>query len=307
MNIDEARAFYTTMVTIRAVESQLEERWPKIFQLPSRGEEGVACAVAAAMQQGEQLLTSGRSLGLALARGVPLAGVVAEVLGRTGGVCGGVAGRGHLSSPKHGFFGAHTVVGGNLSVACGVAFSEKFRTTGRAVVCVFGDGACGEGSFHEALNYAQLWSLPLLFVCNDNGYSVSVATECHFSASIVDVAASFMPSVSLSGDDIYDSASELASELDLVRKQVAPRFVVFRSYRLGKHSNHSKQIVSKPELMELERKRCPVQNMLRHFPTLKDEEDSILQSVSVGVERAFASAEAQQTPNLGELFTRWAE
>src|SRR5204863_977255 len=135
--------------------------------LLSSGEEAVAVGTCAALEAGDQLLTSGRSIGPALARGVTAGDLMAELLGKRTGPCKGKAGRGHLSQPSVGFFGAHAVVAANLSVAAGVALAQQQNGTGRVVVCMFGDGACGEGILHETLNIAALWKLPLVFVCNN--------------------------------------------------------------------------------------------------------------------------------------------
>ena len=172
-----APALLRSMQTIRAFEDALM-RLPKPgFQLLSAGEEAVAVGVCAALEDGDQLLSSGRSIGPALARGVTPAAVMCELRGKVTGPCRGRGGRGHLSHSERGFFGAHAVVGGNLTVAAGVALALQRLSPGRVAVCLFGDGACGAGALHETLNLAALWRLPLVLVCCNNQYSVSTRVE----------------------------------------------------------------------------------------------------------------------------------
>ncbi|MGH7330543.1 MAG: thiamine pyrophosphate-dependent enzyme, partial [Polyangiaceae bacterium] len=161
------------MILVRAFEDHLLSLPRPGFQLLSSGEEAVAVGVCAALDAGDALLTSGRSIGPALARGIEPLALFAELLGKRSGPNQGKGGRGHLSQPSVGFFGAHAVVAGNLSVAAGVALADKELATGNVVACIFGDGACGAGALHETMNIAALWRLPLVLVCNNNQYSVS--------------------------------------------------------------------------------------------------------------------------------------
>ena len=139
-------ALLRTMMVIRAFEKCLMSLPSPGFQLLSAGEEAVAVGVCAALAPDDPLLCSGRSIGPALARGLNPAAVMAEILGKADGPCRGRGGRSHIAQPAGGFFGAHGVVGGNLSVAAGVALAAHMQRTGRIVVCLFGDGACGAGS-----------------------------------------------------------------------------------------------------------------------------------------------------------------
>ena len=161
------------MMLIRAFEQALARRNDHGFQLLSSGEEAVAVGLCSALTGSDQLLTGGRSIGPALARGLAPDRVMAELLGRSSGTNRGKGGRGHLADPKAGFFGAHAVVGGNISVAVGVALSMQMSGSDGIVAILFGDGASGVGALHESLNIAAIWNLPVLFVCNNNQFSVS--------------------------------------------------------------------------------------------------------------------------------------
>src|SRR5262245_2758269 len=139
------------MLLIRAFETALASRADHGFQLLSSGEEAVAVGLSAALTGKDQLLTGGRSIGPALARGAEPGAVMAELLGKVAGLNGGRGGRGHMADPASGFFGSHAVVGGNISIAAGVALAKQLAGGG-IVAVMFGDGACGAGGLHETLN-----------------------------------------------------------------------------------------------------------------------------------------------------------
>jgi TPP-dependent pyruvate/acetoin dehydrogenase alpha subunit len=169
----EAKRALRSMMLIRAFEETLAKRPDHGFQLLSSGEEAVAVGLCAALGPHDQLLSGGRSIGPALARGCDPSRVMAELLGRATGTNRGKGGRGHLADPASGFFGSHAVVGGNINVAAGVALSMQLARTSGIVAILFGDGAFGAGALHESLNIAASWKLPLLFICNNNQLSVS--------------------------------------------------------------------------------------------------------------------------------------
>jgi pyruvate dehydrogenase E1 component alpha subunit len=178
----DSLAMLRAMMVIRAFETALAARQDHGFQLLSSGEEAVAVGLCSAFTPEDALLTGGRSIGPALARGVDPGALMAELLGRSAGTNRGKGGRGHLSDPGSGFFGAHAVVAGNISIAAGVALSRRLTGEGGIVAVLFGDGACGAGILHETLNIAALWELPVLFVCGNNQLSVSTPREAALAA-----------------------------------------------------------------------------------------------------------------------------
>ncbi len=231
------------MLLLRCFEALLLRQPNPGFQLLSRGEEAVAVGLCASLEHTDQLLISGRSIGLALARGVPPGGLLAELLGKDGGPNRGRAGRAHVSMPSIGLFGAHGVVAGNLSVAAGVALAQQFLNTSVVTCCVFGDGACGAGALHETFNVAALWQLPLLFVCNNNGFAVSTAVRDGVSAAaLVDLAAPFrIPAAVVDGTDV-DAVTEAARDaVAQIRAGGGPRFLEIRCVRMGAHSTATRE------------------------------------------------------------------
>ncbi len=223
------------------------------FQLLSRGEEAVAVGTCAALDGRDQLLTSGRSIAPALARGVPAAGLMAELLGKDGGPNRGRGGRGHLSMPAVGFFGAHSVVAGNLAVAAGVALAQQQLVTGAVTVCIFGDGACGSGALHETLNVAALWRLPLVLVCSNNGYAVSTPVAQGLAPRrLVELAAPFgVRSREVDGADVDGVAASVGWAVAESRVGGGPAFLVLDTVRLASHSTSTREERSAAELVQL--------------------------------------------------------
>ena len=209
----------------------------------SRGEEAIAVGICTVLERTDPLLCSGRSIGVALARGVPAGGLLAELIGKDGGPNRGRAGRAHISMPSVGLFGAHGVVGGNLSVAAGIALAQQQRGTGAVTCCIFGDGACGAGSLHETLNVAALWRLPLLLICDNNGFAVSTPVGKGVApVRLTDLAVPFgVPGESVDGTDVDAVVAAVATAVAAIREGQGPRFLEMRCVRLGSHSTLTKE------------------------------------------------------------------
>ncbi len=232
-----------SLLLLRFFEQALLRQPKPGFQLLSRGQEATAVGVCAALATTDPLLCSGRSIGMALARGVPPGGMLAELIGKDGGPNRGRAGRAHVSMPSIGLFGAHGVVAGNLTVAAGVALAQQQLQTGAVTCCVFGDGACGAGALHETLNVAALWNLPLLLVCDNNGYAVSTAVRDGLAAEhIVDYARPFgIRAATVDGTDADAVAAAMADAVAAIRAGGGPRFLDLQSVRMGPHSTLTRE------------------------------------------------------------------
>ena len=285
----DALALLRSMMLIRAFEEALMRRPDHGFQLLSSGEEAVAVGTCAALAPEDALLSSGRSIGPALARSLDPGSVMAELIGRSAGPCGGRGGRGHLAQPSAGFFGAHAVVGGNLTIAAGVALAMQVERRPGIVACVFGDGACGSGALHEAMNVAAIWKLPLLFVCDNNGWSVSTSrAEALAPARLSDLAAPFrMPAATIDGMDVIavrDAALAFAAH---ARSGAGPAFLECVSERFATHSTATRETRSAAEMSAI-RARCPIR---RHAARL-EADGTLTADVRARLERDVASAVA---------------
>lgn len=242
------------ILRVREFEAALLRQANPGFQLLSRGEEAVAVGICAVLRHSDPLLCSGRSIGMALARGVPAGGLLAELIGKDGGPNRGRAGRAHVSMPSVGLHGAHGVVGGNLSVAAGVALAQKQLNTGAVTCCVFGDGACGAGALHETLNIAALWQLPLLLVCDNNGYAVSTPLKQGLAArSPAALAAPFgVCAAIVDGTDVDEVAAAVAEAVAAIRAGKGPRFLEMRCVRMVPHSTLTREERPSEELETFE-------------------------------------------------------
>jgi len=296
------------MMLIRAFEAALAARPDHGFQLFSAGEEAVAVGLCAALEAGDQLLTSGRSIGPALARGLDPGRVMAEVLGRVAGPARGKDGRGHLAQPSEGFFGAHAVVGGNLSIAAGVALAFQVEGQPGVVACLFGDGACGAGALHETLNIAALWKLPLVLVCDNNQMSVSTPpSEALAPARLSDLARPFgIPGLTVDGMDVTAVRDAAAAFVARARAGDGPALLECVSERFSSHSTATRE--TRPaEQMAAILAHCPIERLgaaLRASGGLTPAAYEALQADAArAAAEAIAFAEASPYPDPSEALT----
>ncbi len=252
-------ALLRSMMMIRAFEKSLMSLPKPGFQLLSAGEEAVAVGVCAGLAPDDSLLCSGRSIGPALARGLSPSAVMAEVLGKAAGPCQGRGGRSHIAEPAGGFFGAHGVVGGNLSVAAGVALAAQMQRTGRIVACLFGDGACGAGALHETLNLAALWQLPLVLICCNNQYSVSTPVRQALKPlQLSELAQPFgVPAQTIDGMDVLQVREAMRVMAGRARAGDGPSFLECIAYRFSAHSTWSRESRPADEVRHWQ-EHCPI-------------------------------------------------
>jgi TPP-dependent pyruvate/acetoin dehydrogenase alpha subunit len=293
------------MRLIRAFEAALAARRDAGFQLLSAGEEAVAVGLCATLEAEDQMLTGGRSIGFALARGLPPGPVMAELLGRVAGPNQGRAGRGHMSWPAYGFFGAHAVVAGNISVAAGVALARRMSRSKGIAVCVFGDGACGAGALHETLNIAALWRLPVLFVCNNNQFAIATRSESALAPRAIDLAGVYgIPARRVDGMDVGAVEAAAAEAVAAVRAGAGPAFLECASARFLAHSTSARETRTADELRAT-RASCPI--MALQAKLLRDGEISAFalrrleDEVAAEVAAAIAFAEASPFPVADEV------
>src|SRR5512139_3851167 len=218
LHLDRAHlhGLYRQMLRIRRFESRCVALYQaqKIrgFLHLYDGEEAVAAGVMAALDAHDAVVATYREHGHALARGVPMKSLLAEMLGKAEGCCKGRGGSMHLFDRQRRFFGGNAIVGGGLPLAIGIALADKLQQRATATACFFGDGAVDEGEFHESLNLAALWRLPVLFLCENNLYAMGTALERHQSQIQVWRKAA-----------AYDVAAEVVDGMDVVAMEAAAR------------------------------------------------------------------------------------
>ncbi len=231
---------YRQMVGIRLFEEQVNELYtralmPGLAHLYS-GEEGVAVGICEALRIDDYITSTHRGHGHCLAKGASPDRMFAELLGKEAGYCRGKGGSMHIADPATGNLGANAIVGGSVGIATGAAFSAKTLGTGRVAVCFFGEGALGQGSLYEVMNLAQLWKLPVIYVCENNQYNEYTHFTETTAGTILGRAAAFgMEAASVDGQDVR-AVHEIATRLvKRARAGVGPAFLQCDTYRYGGH------------------------------------------------------------------------
>jgi pyruvate dehydrogenase E1 component alpha subunit len=203
------------------------------------GQEAVAAGFAAAMRPEDLVFCTYRGHVHTLLRGAPMAALMAELLGRATGICGGKGGSMHLTDVSHGAMGSYAIVGAHMPIAAGAAWAAKARGTGQVAVCFFGDGTTNIGAFHEALNLAAVWELPVVFVCENNLYmeytAIGDVTAVEHPAA--DRAAAYgLESILIDGNDADEVHTTAVRTIERARSGEGPSLVEAVTYRHGGHS-----------------------------------------------------------------------
>ncbi|MGH2851352.1 MAG: thiamine pyrophosphate-dependent dehydrogenase E1 component subunit alpha [Solirubrobacteraceae bacterium] len=230
-----------TMRRIRAFEERVGvlKRADEVYGLIhiSIGGEGVAAAVCGALRDDDALYSGHRAHGHAIAMGAPLDRLMAELMGRADGVCQGLGGSMHLVDVAHGLMGATGVVGGNIPLALGGALAARLRGSDAVAVVIFGDGAVQAGHFNESINLATLWSLPVILVCENNGFAEFTPRSAHTNVERVsDVVAPYgLERATVDGGDVGAVRAAFASYLSAARAGGGPFLLECLTHRLRGH------------------------------------------------------------------------
>lgn len=241
MTPGQALAVLRTMWRIRAFEERVGrlKRADEVHGLIhlSIGGEGVAAAVCGQLRDDDVLYSGHRAHGHVIAKGAPLPETMAELMGRSGGLCSGMGGSMHLVDVEHGMLGATGVVGGTVPVALGSALAAKMRGSDAVAVVFFGDGAVQAGTFAESLNLAALWKLPVVLVCENNGFAEFSPRSAHTPVERVSdlVVPWSIPSVTVDGNDASSVWNEFGQLLQQVRMGHGPALLEAETHRLRGH------------------------------------------------------------------------
>lgn len=233
---------YEQMVLSREFEESCAEQYTKghitgFLHLYS-GQEAVAVGATAGLHGDDYILSAYREHAQAIVRGAEPRRVMAELFGKATGLCKGKGGSMHLFAPALNFMGGYAIVGGQFPIAVGLAFSAKYRGEDRIAACFFGDGAVNQGTFHESLNWARLWELPVLFICENNFYGIG--TEVHRSSALASIhkrtCGYDIPSEKVDGMDVVAVYKAVKYAAEKVRETSRPYFVEAVTYRFRGHS-----------------------------------------------------------------------
>ena len=224
------------------------------------GEEAVAAGAMPALKAEDAVLSTYREHGHALARGVPARAIMAEMFGKYEGCSRGRGGSMHLFDAKRRFYGGNAIVAGGLPLAVGFGLGDRMRRTRAITACFFGEGAVAEGEFHESLNLAALWNLPVLFLCENNLYAMGTALErSEADTDLCEKARSYRVSArSVDGMDVIAVLDAVTEASHHVRAGEGPQFVELRTYRFRAHSMFDAELYRSKAEVETWKERCPI-------------------------------------------------
>ena len=290
------------MVRIRLFEERCVELYSaaKIrgFLHVAIGEEAVAVGVNAVLDEGDAVVSTYREHGHAIARGMSMDAVMAEMYGKATGCSRGRGGSMHLFDVGRRFYGGNAIVAGGLPLAIGLALADKMRGRPTVTVCFFGDGAFAEGEFHECVNLAALWRLPVLFACENNLYAMGTAiARAQAETDLALRAASYgIAAWPVDGMDVVAVEEAADRAVDRIRAGGGPCFLELRTYRFRAHSMYDPERDRDKAEVARGRERDPI-DLLTHQLTAEDElsaeaRDAMAAEVTAEVDRAVAAADA---------------
>lgn len=311
MDKETLLGWYRQMVLIRLFEQRSAELYQqgKIggFLHLYIGQEAVAVGSIAARQEGDHVITAYRDHGHALAVGTDPRYVMAEMLGKSTGVSRGKGGSMHLVNPEANFWGGYAVVGGHLPLAAGIALAEQYRGTDSAVLCYMGDGATNIGYFHESLNLAGVWKLPVLWIVENNQYGMGTAVDRASAGTMLQKAQAYgMEGEQVDGMNVIEVYECTKAALEKIRNGEGPQFIEALTYRFEGHSMGDPLRYRTRDEVQKWQEDDPIGILERHLleNEIADQEtlEQLDQQAQETVEEAVAFAEESPLPEPEELY-----
>jgi pyruvate dehydrogenase E1 component alpha subunit len=302
---------YRQMYLIREFENAAAEQYAmgKIagFLHLYIGEEAIAVGTIKAMEEQDHTLTHYRDHGYALALGLDTGEVMAELFGKKTGVTGGRGGSMHLADVSKNFWGGYAIVSGHLLLSVGLGFASNYLEEDRVTVCFFGDGATNAGAFHEAMNMAAVWNLPIVFLCENNLYGMGTAVE-HVSAvqEMAKKALAYdMPAMQVDGQNVIEMYEKSKEALDHCRSGKGPIFIEALTYRFRGHSMADPEQYRERDEIDKYRAYDPIplfrDRLLEEKVTTEEELEEIHKAVQEEVEASVKFADESENPDLETL------
>ena len=305
---EQMKDMYVKMRRIRDFESTAaklfaEGKIPGFVHL-YLGEEAIAPAVCECLRDDDFITSTHRGHGHIIAKGGDLNLMMAELFGRETGYCKGKGGSMHIADRDKGILGANGIVGAGHCIACGAGLSAKLRGTDQVCVCFFGDGSTNQGTFHESLNMASIWKLPVIFVCENNHYGISMSQDRHQAIKdVADRGAAYnIPGVSVDGNDplaVYEAAHEAVAR---ARAGKGPTLIECKTYRQHGHFEGDPAIYKPKEEQEAWMEKDPMPRfakfLVENGVMTQAEVDAADAQVAKEIEDAIAFADAQPLPDV---------
>lgn len=271
------------------------------------GQEAISSSTNKVLQKDDDIITAYRDHGFGLVRGISAKQGMAELFGKATGCSGGKGGSMHFFNAKEHFWGGHGIVGAHIPVAAGLAFANKYLNNGRIAICFFGDGAVDQGALHEAFNLAQLWKLPVIFVVENNGYSMGTAVERHTATEIYKRALAYdMKYKIANGMDLLSMIDTLQEVSKDVRENSIPYFLEVRTYRYRGHSMSDPGNYRTKEELDEFRNIDPIERLKTYIfdkkVAKKEEIEKIMEEIEAEVLEAIEFAEESPFPEPSELY-----
>jgi pyruvate dehydrogenase E1 component alpha subunit len=271
------------------------------------GQEPVGVGAISALAKDDYIIAAYREHGHALARGMTSRALMAELFGKVTGCSKGRGGSMHLFDVDIGFLGGHAIVGGHCPLAAGTAFASKYRNDGRVTLCLFGDGSASQGAFHEALSLASLWKLPVVFLCENNLYSMG--TPLYRSLAVDDVSIKAitygMARDRFDGTDVLEVRRRVKAAVDRARYDSTPTLIEVRTYRLRGHSMADPGKYRSKEEVEEYKRRDGIAHARRRLVTEFGYDEKQLadldESIEAEVQDALEFAESSPQPDVADL------
>lgn len=273
------------------------------------GQEAISIGTQMTLKKGDYVITAYRDHVQAMVAGMSPEAVMAELYGKSGGVVKGKGGSMHMFSKEHNFFGGHGIVGGQIGVGTGMAYAQKYKGTDNVTLCFFGEAALNQGMFHESLNMAQLWKLPVIYICENNQYGMGTSQKRAMSlANITKKAEAFgMHGEFVDGMDVMAVREATLRAVEKARKDGTPTLLEIRAYRFMGHSMSDPGKYRTSEEIKKYQERDPIvlfQDSLKEAKVFTDKDfEELTNQAKEAVNKAVKFAEESPLPNERELFT----
>ncbi|PLX93545.1 MAG: pyruvate dehydrogenase (acetyl-transferring) E1 component subunit alpha [Desulfuromonas sp.] len=308
---EHALHLFHQMLRIRRLEEKSAELYSAMkirgFLHLYIGEEAVAVGVAQALAPEDAVVATYREHAHALVRGLPAKSIMAEMFGKQDGCCRGRGGSMHFFDIETRLYGGNAIVGGGLPVAAGLGLADKLQNNTRLTCCCFGEGAIAEGEFHETMNLAVLWQLPVLFLCENNLYAMGTALERSESQTdLTQKAASYgMRAAAVDGMEVLAVEAAASEAAHFIREKRAPCFLECRTYRFRPHSMFDPELYRSKEEVETWKQRDPILTFKTQLfdKGMLDEArlDHLEQQVAAEIAEAVTFAEASPLEPVDDL------
>jgi pyruvate dehydrogenase E1 component alpha subunit len=306
---------YSTMVKIRLFEERIVDLYarglvPGLAHLYI-GEEAVAAGACAGLRRDDYITSTHRGHGHVIAKGADLKPMMAELFGKRTGYCKGKGGSMHIADMSIGILGANGIAGGGIPIAAGAGLSIKLRKTDQVAVCFFGDGASNNGTFHESLNLASLHKLPVIFVCENNQYGISLSQARHQAIKDIAVRATGydMPGVVVDGNDVIEVHTTVSKAVGRARAGEGPTLIECKTYRWrGHHEGDPNQGRRYRTVEEIEewKKKDPIKRfagkLLEEKILTRKRISSLEAKITEEIDQAVAYADQSPFPAVEEMY-----